>query len=324
MTNHIHVKELGVGVREKLKNRPELFTLFAFLALVLFMGIISDNFFSFQNLNNVARQVSINAIISVGMTMVILTGGIDLSVGAIMALSGTFMAGSMLSGTNPLVAILLGLLTGLAFGFINGFFVSYIRLPAFIVTLAMMEIPRGIALLYTGGYPLSGLPKTFGFIGKGSILGIQSPIFIMIVIYVIAYFVLTKFSFGRYIYAIGGNEEAATLSGLKVKRYKLMVYVMSGFTAAVSGMIITSRLMSGQPNSGVGFELDSIAAVVLGGTDINGGRGHILGTLLGALMLGILNNGLNLMGVSPYMQRVVKGIIIIFAIYISSSKEKTT
>lgn len=302
-------------------SRPATFTFIAFVVMCIFMGIISDTFFEIGNINNILRQISVNAIISIGMTMVILTGGIDLSVGPVMALSSTFMAGAMIAGVNPVIAIIIGLLTGLLFGLINGVLISYGKQPAFIVTLAMMEIARGIALLYTGGYPLSGLPKSFGFLGKGSVLGIQTPVLLMIVLYIIAYFILNKFVFGRYIYSIGGNEEASRLSGIKVKKYKLMVYVFSGLTAAASSIILTSRLMSGQPNSGSGFELDSIAAVVLGGTDMSGGRGHILGTLLGALMLGVLNNGLNLMGVSPYMQRVVKGIIIIAAIFLSSKRE---
>lgn len=266
--------------------------------------------------------MSVNAIISIGMTMVILTGGIDLSVGPVMALSGTFMAGAMLQGVAPLPAVLLGLMTGLLFGLMNGFLIAYAKQPPFIVTLAMMEIARGIALLYTGGYPLSGLPDSFGIVGKGSIVGIQTPVLIMISMYIIAYFVLNKFVFGRYVYAIGGNEEATRLSGIKVKKYKLLVYVISGFTAACASIILTSRLMSGQPTSGEGFELDAIAATVLGGTDMTGGRGHILGTLIGALLLGVLNNGLNLIGVSPYTQRVIKGLIIIAAIYISSKKGK--
>ncbi len=314
--------KLSQTTMKKLRNRPESFTLIAFVVLCIFMTIISDNFFSISNINNILRQISVNAIISIGMTMVILTGGIDLSVGPVMALSSTFMAGAMINGVPPFIAVLIGLATGTVFGFINGFLISYARQPAFIVTLAMMEIARGIALLYTGGYPLSGLPTSFGFVGKGSVLGIQTPVFIMIIMYAITYLILNKFIFGRYVYSIGGNEEATRLSGIRVKKYKLMVYIISGFTAAASSMILTSRLMSGQPNSGIGFELDAIAAVVLGGTDMTGGRGHIFGTLLGALMLGVLNNGLNLMGVSPYMQRVVKGIIILGAIYISSTKEK--
>lgn len=306
---------------KQLLSQSSSFTFIAFVVLCVFMGVVSDNFFTLSNLSNISRQISVNAIISVGMTMVILTGGIDLSVGPVMALSSTFMAGAMLAGVNPFFSILIGLFTGFCFGILNGILISYGKQPAFIVTLAMMEIARGLALLYTGGYPLSGLPTRFETVGNGRILGIQNPVIMMIILYAIAYIILNKLVFGRYVYAIGGNEEATRLSGIKVRKYKMLVYVISGLTAAFSSIILTSRLLSGQPNAGVGFELDSIAAVVLGGTDMTGGKGHILGTLLGAMMLGVLNNGLNLIGVSPYMQRVVKGIIIIVAIYISSSKD---
>ena len=206
-------------------------------------------------------------------------------------------------------------------GYITGSLVAYARIPAIIVTLAMMEIARGAGLLYTGGYPLSGLPGNFSVIGRGYVFGIiPVPVLIMAVVFLIAYIILNHLPFGRYIYAIGGNEEAVRLSGVKVKKYKIMVYVISGITASISGMILVSRLMSGQPNAGEGYELSAIAAVVLGGTSIAGGRGHIGGTLLGALLMGVLSNGLNLMGVSSYVQMVLTGIIIIGAIYFSSKK----
>ncbi len=303
-------------------SRPELLSLCGFIILCIVMTLVSDNFLTMDNLTNIARQVSINAIIASGLTLVILTGGIDLSVGAVMALSGTFVAGAMIYGMSPIVSVMIGLAIGICAGFINGFLVAYLHMPSFIVTLAMMEVPRGIALLYTGGYPLSGLPKSFAILGRGSIFGLQTPILVMIIVYIAVYIVLNHLPFGRYVYAIGGNEEAVRLSGIKVPRYKMLVYAISGLTASISGVVLSSRLMSGQPNSGVGFELDAIAAVILGGTDIAGGKGHIVGTLIGALILGVLNNGLNLLGVSPYSQKVLKGAIIILAIYISSSRQK--
>ncbi len=312
------------GISHYISSRPEILSFIGFIVLCILMSIISDRFLTMNNLTNIARQVSINAIIASGLTFVILTGGIDLSVGAVMALSGTFLAGALIAGWNPILSIVIGLGVGVVAGFINGFLVSYARMPAFIVTLAMMEIPRGIALLYTGGYPMSGLPKSFEIIGRGSLLGIQTPILIMFVVYILVYLLLNHVPFGRYVYAIGGNEEAVRLSGIKVEKFKMLVYVISGLTASISGVVLTSRLMSGQPNSGVGFELDAIAAVILGGTDIAGGKGHIIGTLVGAMILGVLNNGLNLMGVSPYTQKVLKGAIIILAIYISSSRQKNT
>ena len=321
----VEKKKVDISViSQYISSRPEILSFIGLIVLCILMALISDNFFSMDNITNIARQVSINAIIASGLTFVILTGGIDLSVGAVMALSGTFLAGALIAGWNPILSIFVGLGVGALAGFINGFLVSYARMPAFIVTLAMMEIPRGIALLYTGGYPMSGLPKSFSIIGRGSVIGIQTPILIMFIVYILVYILLNHIPFGRYVYAIGGNEEAVRLSGIKVEKFKMLVYVISGLTASISGVVLTSRLMSGQPNSGVGFELDAIAAVILGGTDIAGGKGHIIGTLVGAMILGVLNNGLNLMGVSPYTQKVLKGAIIILAIYISSSRQKNS
>jgi ribose transport system permease protein len=306
--------------RDWLSSHPEALSLLALFVLCGAMLFVSDRFFTLENLSNVARQVSINAIIATGMTIVILTGGIDLSVGSVMTLSMTFSAGSMLAGVPPWLGILIGLGTGIAFGAANGVLIAYARLPAIIVTLATMEIPRGLALFYTGGYPQSGLPESFAWLGRGAVLGIQTPIIIMVVVFAAAFVLLTYFPVGRYLYGLGGNEEAVRLSGVRVERYKVLAYTLSGFTAAISGLVLSSRLMSGQPNAGIGFELDAIAAVVLGGTAITGGRGSIVGTLIGAFTLGVLNNGLNLMGVSPYTQKILKGLIILLAIYVGSIK----
>jgi ribose transport system permease protein len=315
-------KRPGISIAQRILKRPELFSFLGLVLLSLLMIVVSDRFLTSANLSNIARQISINAIMSVGMTCVILTGGIDLSVGAVLALSGTTIAGLMLHGIPMGLAICGGLLVGIIIGMINGTLVSIGRMPPIIVTLAMTEIPRGIALIYTNGYPLSGLPDKYAFFGRGSVCGIFVPIIFMILVYVVAYLLLSKWPFGRYVLAVGGNEEAARLSGIRVKRYKRLVYVVSGFTAAIAGVIMSSRLMSGEPNAGTGFEMDAIAAVVLGGTDIAGGRGHIIGTFIGAMMLGVLNNGLNLMGVSPYLQRIIKGAIIIAAILVSSTRNR--
>lgn len=304
------------------RKSPVFYPLIGFVVIFVVMALVNDNFLTANNLSNVARQVSIIAIIAVGMTCAILTGGIDLSVGPVMALSGTLTAGLMIAGFPAELAILAGLLVGALFGAGNGLFVAYAKMPPIIVTLATMGIARGLALIYTGGYPISGLPEGFAFLGRGELFGLQLPILVMLVVYILAYILLNKTPIGRYIYAIGGNEEAARLSGVRVSRYKLLVYTLSGLTAALAGIVLTSRLMSGQPNAGVGFELDAIAAVVLGGTAIAGGRGAIIGTLIGAMMLGVLNNGLNLMGVLPYVQNVIKGGIILLAIYISRSRDK--
>jgi len=306
----------------RMKRSTYVFPLVGFIAVSLVMIATTDNFLSSDNFLNIARQVSINAVIAVGMTFAILTGGIDLSVGAVMALSGTLMAGTMVAGVPPSAAIVIGLGVGLVFGLFNGFFVAYAGMPPIIVTLATMGIARGLGLIYTGGYPIDGLPESFAFFGRGSFAGVQTPVIIMLLVFLIAYLILNKTPIGRYVYAIGGNEEATRLSGVRVSRYKLMVYSLSGLTSAIAGLILSSRLMSGQPNAGVSFEMDAIAAVVMGGTSISGGRGSIIGTLIGAMMLGVLNNGLNMMGVSPYVQNIIKGLIILFAIYISRERRK--
>ena len=298
------------------------YPLIGFVAIFIAMIFVNDNFLTADNLSNVARQVSINAIIAVGMTCAILTGGIDLSVGAVMALAGTVTAGLMAGGLGPVPAVVVGLAIGILFGAGNGAFVAFAKMPPIIVTLATMGIARGFGLIYTDGYPISGLPDGFAVLGRGDLFGIQVPILIMLATYVLAYVLLHHTPLGRYVYAIGGNEEAARLSGIRVARYKLLVYTLSGLSAALAGIVLASRLMSGQPNAGLGFELDAIAAVVMGGTSISGGRGAIIGTLIGAMLLGILNNCLNLMGVSPYVQNVVKGAIILLAIYISRSRDK--
>lgn len=315
------LKAKGSAIADFLARNPVMFSLIGLVALCIFLSFSSTEFLTENNFRNIFRQVSINAIIAVGMTIVILTAGVDLSVGSVMALSMTIAAGVMVKlNLPPSVAIVLALLAGGLFGAFNGIMIAYVRLPAIIVTLATMEIPRGLGLLYSGGYPLSGLPSSFSFWGRGTVLGIETPIIVMFGVFLLAWLLLNQFPFGRYIYGIGGNEEAVRLSGIRVRRYKFLAYALSGLTAAISGVVLASRLNSGQPNAGQGFELDAIAAVVLGGTSIAGGKGHIFGTLIGALTLGVLNNGLNLMEVSPYMQKVLKGVIILLAIYAGTLK----
>lgn len=311
---NLSVETRSRRARAWLEDHPEAFAFLGLLALGLVLALVSDRFLTLDNLANIGRQVSINAIIATGMTLVIIAGGIDLSVGAVMTLAMTLCAGAMLAGVPVVLAIGLALLTGLACGALNGVLIAYLRLPAIIVTLATMEIPRGVALLYTGGYPLTNLPEAFAPIGRGELLGLQVPTLVMLVVVLAGHIFLTRFVAGRALYALGGNEEAAHLAGVPVRRYKLLAYVLSGCAASVSGVVLASRLMSGQPNAGVGFELDAIAAVVLGGTAITGGRGSVVGTLIGAVTLGVLNNGLNLLGVSPYTQKIFKGVIILVAI----------
>ncbi len=307
-------------------KRASRFTAFYPLVGLIVVSIVmvfaSDSFLSYGNITNIVRQVSINALIAVGMTFVILTGGIDLSVGAVMALAGTLAAGLMAAGMNGVLALIICLLVGCGFGLANGAFVAFAGMPPIIVTLATMGIARGLGLIYTGGYPISGLPSWINWFGEGRVLGLQTPIVIMLIVYVVGWVLLERTPFGRYVYAIGGNETATRLSGVRVARSKLIIYGISGLTAAIAAIVLTGRLMSGQPNSGQGFELDAIAAVVLGGTSIAGGRGSLIGTLLGALLLGVLNNGLNMVGVNPYVQTVVKGVIILLAIYIGRERRR--
>ena len=296
---------------------PLALPLVGLIVVSTLMAFASDNFFSVPNILNVLRQVSIIALLAVGMTFVILTGGIDLSVGAVMALSGTISAGLMVNMGLPGAAGLFGgIAIGLGLGLFNGFLVAWGKMPSIIVTLATMGIARGLGLIYSGGYPISGLPSWISWFGIGRIGNIPVPVILMVIVYGVAWVVLQRTAFGRHVYSIGGNETAAKLSGVKTQYVKLAVYIISGFTAALASIVLTGRLLSGQPNAGVGFELDAIAAVVLGGTAIAGGRGLILGTLIGAVLLGILNNGLNLMGINPYLQDVIKGFIILLAIYI--------
>ena len=315
-------KSLLPGALAAVRRSTIFYPLVGLIVVCIVMTFASDSFLSSGNINNILRQVSINAIIAAGMTLVILTGGIDLSVGAVMALSGTLAAGLMVGGLNGGIALLVCLGVGLCFGLANGAFVALGKMPPIIVTLATMGIARGLALIYTGGYPISGLPNWIRFFGAGSVLGVQTPIVVMVLVYVLGWVLLERTPFGRYVYAIGGNETATRLSGVRVSRTKLAVYGLSGFATAIAAIVLTSRLMSGQPGAGEGFELDAIAAVVLGGTSIAGGRGSLIGTLLGALLLGVLNNGLNMVGVNPYVQTVVKGGIILLAIYIGRERRR--
>ena len=293
------------------------------LLVSAFMVVFTEHFLSLDNLLNIALQSSINGIIAAGMTAAILTGGIDLSVGAVVALSGTLCAGLMVQFGLPIApAVALGLASGALFGAFNGVCVAWLRMPPIIVTLATMGIARGLALLYTQGYPIDGLPEAFAWLGSGVFAGLKLPVWIMLGCYALAFVLLNRAPLGRYIYAIGSNEEATRLSGVPVARYKLAVYVFSGLMAAIAGVVQAARVTSGQPGVGVGFELDAIAAVVLGGTSIAGGRGAVLGSLVGALLLGVLNNGLNMLGISPYLQLVIKGLIVLLAIFISRERRR--
>lgn len=286
--------------------------------LVVVITIMNQQFLSPDNLLNLLRQVSINGLIAFGMTFVILTGGIDLSVGSILAFSSAMTALIITSGIDPMFAMLLGCVVGLLAGAVNGLLVTAGGMAPFIVTLATMTIYRGATLVVTDGNPITGLGDSlmFQLFGKGYFFGIPVPAVTMIITFVILYIILNKTVFGRETYAIGGNETAAALSGIKVNRRKIMIYALSGLMSALAGIILASRLDSAQPTAGETYELDAIAAVVLGGTSLMGGKGRIVGTLIGVLIIGVLNNGLNLVGVSSFYQQIIKGLVIVVAVLI--------
>ena len=301
----------------------ELTTVIALIILMAVITIINSNFLTANNLLNLLLQVTSNALIAFGMTFVILTGGIDLSVGSILALSSALTAGLLGSGMPVTLEILISLILGCILGMMNGLLISYGKLAPFIVTLATMTIFRGATLVYTNGNPITkGLSDTFlfQFLGQGYIVGIPFPVIIMFIVFIVLYVLLHKTAFGKSVYAIGGNEKAAYISGVKLNKVKIIIYSISGIMASISGLIITSRLSSAQPTAGASYEMDAIAAVVLGGTSLSGGKGRILGTLIGALIIGVLNNGLNIIGVSAFWQQVVKGVVILIAVLIDRFK----
>lgn len=289
------------------------------------MAFLSDSFFTWRNILTVLRQTSINAVIATGMTFAILIGGIDLSVGSVLAICGAIMASLIASGMDLILAMLITLFLGLAVGIINGLLISKGRLQPFIATLGTMTLLRGFTLVYTQGKPIGTSAGTdslvFGKIGSGYILGLPIPVYIMIIVFIIAYYILRHLRMGRYIYALGSNEEATIYSGIKTDKVKLFVYGASGLLAALAGIIVTARLGSAQPTAGAGYELDAIAAVVLGGTSMSGGVGTIGGTAIGALIIGILNNALNLLQVPSYYQNVAKGAVILFAVLLDRKQK---
>jgi ribose/xylose/arabinose/galactoside ABC-type transport system permease subunit len=297
--------------------------LIAFVLIVIAMAILSPVFLTVTNVLNIIRQSSIYGIMAIGMTFVILTAGIDLSVGSILAIAGAIAAGSIKSGMGLELTILIALAIGLGCGLLNGVLVTLGRITPFVVTLGMMSIARGLTLIYTKGYPISGFHEAFRFIGGGDLIAIPFPIILFILTAVLAWVILTQTRLGRYTYAIGGNEETVKLSGINANLYKTIVYMISGITSAISALILTSRLNSAEPVAGQGYELDVIAAVVIGGTSLMGGRGSVWGTLIGALLIGVINNGMNLLGISPYFQLVVKGVIIIGAVLLDRLRQET-
>ena len=293
-------------------------TVIGLAVLCAALWILTPYFLTVSNLLNIAEQTSINAIVAVGMTFVILSAGIDLSVGSIVALSGVVL-GTALQGGQPLpIALVLALGVGLVCGLVNGSLISWGGLPPFIVTLGTMSIARGAALLYTEGRPVSGFDESFRVLATGRVGFLPAPVIAMAVVYAIAHFVLTRTTFGRYVYAIGGNEEATRLSGVSIRFHKTMIYGVSGLMSATAAVILTARLNSAQPIAGMMYELDAIAATVIGGTSLMGGEGSLGGTLVGALIMGVLRNGLNLLGVSSFLQQIVIGAVIVVAVLLDT------
>lgn len=307
----------------KSRNKEILSKIQPLIGLILFsiiISILSPRFLTKSNLLNVFRQTSINAIIAAGMTFVILTAGIDLSVGSILGFSGAIAAKMLASGVNIFLALIVALIIGALAGMLNGIIITKGKVQPFIATLSIMIFLRGTTLVFTNGRPIAVpsdpeiVSPIFRWIGAGEIFGILVPIIIMAIVFIVCYYILNHTQFGRHIYAVGGNEEASLLSGVNTDRVKILAYTISGILAAVAGIIVTSRLSSGQPTAGEGYELDAIAAVVLGGTSLVGGQGTVIGTIIGALIIGILNNALNLMNVQSYYQSIAKAIVILVAV----------
>ena len=293
-------------------------TVIGLAVLCAVLWVLTPHFLTVSNLLNIAQQTSINAIVAAGMTFVIISGGIDLSVGSIVALAGVAL-GAMLQTGYPLpVALAAALAAGTACGMLNGALVSVGGLPPFIATLGMMSAARGTALVFTEGRPISGFDDGFRTLATGSIGFVPAPVVVMILVYVMAHLVLTRTTFGRYVYAIGGNEEATRLSGVAVRFHKTLIYGTSGLVSAVAAIVLTARLNSAQPIAGTMYELDAIAATVIGGTSLMGGQGTLAGTLVGALIMGVLRNGLNLLGVSSFLQQIVIGVVIVSAVLVDT------
>lgn len=314
-----------------------------FLAMCVAMSMMTSAFYQPNNLVNVVRQISVVGIIAIGVTMVIITTGIDLSSGSVLALAAVLAASF---GQQPdwhdakypgmvfplVIPILVALLVGILSGAINGGLIARFKIPPFIATLGMMTVARGVALLYSNR-PVSGLTDSYNFIGQGEIfkvfpvegrppLGLPVPVIILAVVAILSHIMLTRTRFGRYIYAIGGNEQAALISGLNIGRIKIGVYAIAGLLSGLAGLVLSSRIGSGQPGLGLGYELDAIASAVIGGTSLSGGVGTIWGTIIGALIIGVLNNGLDLLNVSAYWQTIVKGSIIVMAVIIDERKNR--
>lgn len=306
------------AVKRYLKDN--LGILIALAAMILFLCVwpaTAKTFPTKTNLFNLLRQSSTNLMLACGMTMVIILGGIDLSVGSIIAMSGCFAAGAVVWGGMPeIVGLTIGVLSGLVFGLFNGAVIAWTNIPPFIVTLASMNLAKGIAYVFSGGKPIRCMTDAWKFLGAGYVLGIPTPVWTMFIVFFLCVLFLNRTRIGRHVYAVGGNSTAAKFSGISTAKVKFTVFAISGTLAGLAGVTIASRLYSGTCTSGNAAEMDAIAAVVIGGTSMSGGSGKLGGTLIGALIIGILNNGLNLMGVNSDWQYIIKGIVILGAVYV--------
>lgn len=296
----------------------------AFLVLCVTLSVADENFLSWGNWVNILRQTSINGILAIGMTYVILTKGIDLSVGSLLAVSG-IVAASLVTGEtahHAMVGILAGLAVGAVLGAVNGGLIAGLSVAPFVVTLGMLSVARGLTFIYNDGMPIAALSPGFRYIGQGMLAGIPVPVIILAATFLVFWFILKYTTFGRAVYAVGGNEKSAKTSGINTVRVIFLVYVISGVLSALAGLILAARTTSALPQAGVAYELDAIAAVVIGGTSLSGGVGSLTGTLIGALIIGVINNGLDLLGVSSYYQQVIKGAIIVAAVLLDVSRKK--
>ena len=301
----------------------------AFLILAAILSVSNEFFLTPGNISNVLLQTSINGVLAVGMTFVILTGGIDLSVGSVVALAGIVSASFATTSSTAAIygapypvaiPLVVGILVGVVCGALSGLIVSYFSVPAFVTTLGMLSAARGLTLIYGGGRPVPALTPEFRWIGTGHVFGIPAPVIILAVVFGLAWWTLTRTRFGRYIYAVGGNAHAAKTSGIDVIRIRFAVYVISAGLAGIAGMLLSARTGSALPQAGIAYELDAIAAVVIGGTSLSGGVGRITGTLIGALIIGVMNNGLDLMGIQSYYQQVLKGALIVGAVMLDQKR----
>lgn len=304
----------NLGIKLVTKYR----TITVLVVILIIATFLSEAFLTVDNILNVVRQVSITAIIAAGMTFVILTAGIDLSVGSILAVAGALSATVAVKTGSVFLAVIVALGVGAFFGWFNGMFITKGSIPPFITTLATMVLARGCVLVYTNGSPIATKSDSYNFIGKGYILGIPFPVIVLILLYIVCHIILKYTKFGRSVFSLGGNREATRLSGINISRVEILVYTISGLLAGLTGIILTARLGSAQPTAGEGYELDAIASVILGGTSLAGGQGAIFTTVIGAMILGVLDNILVLMNVNPFASNIVKGIVILLAVLVDS------